>query len=54
MTEARAIPNALNAIGEALTPEGKGIMPFLNAEPMYGQNNKEAFVCSNSNGNKII
>jgi hypothetical protein len=40
MTEARAIPNALNAIGEALTPEGKGIMPFLNAEPITNYSKK--------------
>ena len=40
MTEARAIPNALNAIGEALRPEGKGVLPFFNAEPMtnYSKN----------------
>ena len=37
-----------------LLTDKKARLNFLNAEPMYGRNNKEAFVCSNSNGNKII
>ena len=37
-----------------LLTDKKARLNFLNAEPMYGRNYKEAFVCSNSNGNEII